>query len=119
MIGISAASSLETGPLAVLARDLQARILNYSPSGCLLETNARIDVGAVGTLRFLMDGREFADHVQVMRCQPIEGAGSLFQVGVRFLLTTACGERTLRQALWRPPSSGDDAAQGQPIGSLR
>ena len=107
MIGISDVPSLGTGPLGVLARDLQTRILNYSPSGCLLETNARIDVGIVGTLRFVMDGREFADHVQIVRCQPIEGAGSLFQVGVRFLLTA--GEKgTLRQALWRPQACGDD-----------
>ena len=114
MIAISDAASPE---MAVIARDLQARILNYSPSGCLLETNARIDVGTVGTLRFLMDGREFADHVQIVRCQPIEGAGSLFQVGVRFLLTTAGGEGTLRQALWRPPARGDDTSQGQSMGS--
>ena len=108
MIGISNVSSLGTGPLGVLARDLQTRILNYSPSGCLLETNARIDVGIVGTLRFVMDGREFNDHVQIVRCQPIEGAGSLFQVGVRFLLTAAGEKGTLRQALWRPPGCGDD-----------
>ena len=111
MIGISDVSSLETGPLAVLARDLQARILNYSPSGCLLETNARIDVGTVGTLRFVVDGREFADHVQIVRCQPIEGAGSLFQLGVRFLLTTAAGKGTLREVLWRPQTSGDEASR--------
>ena len=106
MIGVSGASSLATGPLAVLARDLQARILNYSPSGCLLETNARLEVGTVGTLQFVVDGREFADHVQIVRCQPIEGAGSLFQVGVRFLLTKAAGGGTLRQALWPPRTAG-------------
>ena len=114
MIGVSGASSLETGPLGVLARDLQARILNYSPSGCLLETNARLEVGTVGTLQFMVDGRVFTDHVQIVRCQPIEGAGSSFQIGVRFLLTKAGGEGTLRQALWPL-----QAPSGTPSGTER
>ena len=87
------------GQLGVLARDFQARLLNCSPSGCLLETNARVEVGTIGTLRVIVDGREFADDVQVVRCQAIEGA-SLFQVGARFLLTAASGEKsTLRLLL--------------------
>src|SRR5688572_15609572 len=58
-----------TGQLGVLARDFQARLVNCSPSGCLLETNARVEVGTIGTLRVTVDGREFADDVQVVRCQ--------------------------------------------------
>ena len=88
--------------LTVVARDFHARILNYSPSGCLLETNSPLEVGTVGTVRFVIDGREFADHVQVVRCQAIEGAGSLFQVGARFLWTMASGQGSLRVALTAP-----------------
>ena len=90
--------SVDPGRLAILARDFQARIVNCSPSGCLLETNTRIEVGTIGTLRFIIDGRELADDVQIVRCQPIEGAGSLYQVGARFLLTPACRKGTLRRA---------------------
>jgi len=89
---------LAVGRLAALARDIQARILNCSPSGCLLETNVRLDVGTIGSVRFVIDGRELADDIQVMRCQAIEGAGSLFQVGARFLWTIAPGKGTLRHA---------------------
>ena len=90
--------------LGILARDFQARILNCSPTGCLLETNSRIEVGTVGTLRFIVDGRELADDIQVVRCQPIEGAGSLFQVGARFLWTIGSGHDSLRLALTTPNS---------------
>ena len=82
--------------MTVVARDFQARILNYSPSGCLLETNSPLEVGTIGTVRFVIDGRELADHVQVVRCQAIEGAGSLYQVGARFLWTLAPSKDSLR-----------------------
>ena len=95
--------------LTVVARDFQARILNYSPSGCLLETNSPLEVGTVGTVRFVIDGRELADHVQVVRCQAIEGAGSLFQVGARFLWTVAPSRDSLRFMLAQP--AADRAAR--------
>jgi len=88
--------------LGVLARDFRASILNYSPSGCLLETSSPLEVGTVATLRVVVDGRELVDDVQVVRCQPIEGAGSLFQVGARFLWTIAPGKDSLRLAFAQP-----------------
>lgn len=95
----STAPSAPSVRLAALARDFEARILNYSLSGCLLETNARIEAGTVGTIHFVIDGRELTDEVQVVRCQAIEGAGSLYQVGARFLWAVAPGKGSLRQAL--------------------
>ena len=88
--------------LGVLAHDFQTRILNCSPTGCLLETNSPIEVGTIGSLRLLIDGRECVDHVQVVRCQSIEGAGPLFQVGVRFLWTIPPGKDSLRYAFIKP-----------------
>ena len=96
------------GRLATLARDFQARIVNCSASGCLFETNARLDVGTIGMLRFTVDGRELGDAVQVVRCQPIEGAGSLFHVGAKFVLTTAPGKEALRFALGTRPATHDE-----------
>jgi hypothetical protein len=96
---VSVAPSIER--VGVLTREFHVRILNYSPSGCLVETNARVDVGTIGSLRFVIDGSEFVDDVQVVRCQPIEGAGALYQVGARFLWTVAPGKGTLRRALGR------------------
>jgi hypothetical protein len=85
--------------LGVLAHDFHTRIVNCSPTGCLLETSSPIEVGTIGHLRFLIDGREVGDDVQVVRCQSIEGAGPLFQVGVRFLWTMVPGKDSLRSAL--------------------
>ena len=92
-----------TEPLGLLTREFRARLLNFSPSGCLVETNSRVEVGTIGSLQFVIDGKEFADDVQVVRCQQIEGAGSLYQVGARFLWTAAATKGTLRRAL-EPPS---------------
>jgi hypothetical protein len=88
-----------TERMGILARDFRARILNYSATGCLLETNSRLEIGTVGTLRLVVDGREVLGDVQVVRCQPIEGAGSLFQVGAKFLWTAAHGPASLPLAL--------------------
>ena len=96
------------GQIGVLARDFQARLVNCSPSGCLLETTARLEVGTIGTLRVTIDGREFADDIQVVRCQPIEGA-SLFQVGAKFLLTSSAGDKgTLRLMTAAAPLSDEE-----------
>ena len=103
------------GRLAVLARDFQARIVNCSPSGCLLETNARLEVGTIGTLRFTIDGRELADDIQIVRCQPIEGAGSLYQVGARFLLTASSEKGTLRRA-FAATYAGSDVPESRVVG---
>ena len=95
--------------VGVLTRDFHVRILNYSPSGCLLETNARVEPGTIGSLRFVIDGSEFIDDVQVVRCQAIEGAGSRYCVGARFLWTVAPGKGTLRGALGRTNGAVEDA----------
>lgn len=89
-------------PVGLLTREFRARLLNFSPSGCLVETHSRVEVGTIGSLQFVIDGKEFADDVQVVRCQQIEGAGSLYQIGARFLWTTAASKGTLRRALERP-----------------
>jgi len=91
-----------TEPVGLLTREFRTRLVNFSPSGCLLEMNVRIDVGTIGSLQFVIDGRELADDVQVVRCQQIEGAGSLYQVGARFLWTAAASKGTLRRALEQP-----------------
>jgi hypothetical protein len=99
MIDTQEIASSAADQMGILARDFRARILNYSATGCLLETNSRLEIGTVGTLRVVVDGREVVGDVQIVRCQPIEGAGSLFQVGAKFLWTAAHGGDSLRLAL--------------------
>ena len=79
------------------------RVLNCSVSGCLLETNCRIDAGAVASIRVVIDGRALVDDVQIVRCQRIAGAGSVYHIGAQFLWTSPPGARSIRAALWQTP----------------
>ena len=87
------------GRLGILTREIRVHLLNCSSSGCLLEINAPVDVGTIGSLRLVVNGDEVVDDVQVVRCQPIEGAGSLHHVGARILWTRPPDARTLRHVL--------------------
>ena len=89
----------DTDKMAVLTREFRVRILNCSSSGCLVETNAHVEIGTVGSLRLAIDGEEFMDDLMVVRCQPIEGAGSIFHVGAKFLWTDPPGRKALRCAM--------------------
>ena len=89
--------------MGVLARDFEVRVLNCSPSGCLLETNAPIEVGTVGSLTLTVDGHDLLDHLVVVRCQPKQGAGSVYHVGAQCLWLGSLTRHTLRRALGRPP----------------
>ena len=90
--------------LGVLTRERDVRLLNCSVTGCLLETKSHVPVGAIASIRVTMHGRELTDDVQIVRCQPIAGAGDTFHVGVQFLWTQPLHKRSLRRAqriAWR------------------
>ena len=91
--------------LGVLTRERQVRLLNCSVSGCLLETSCRLPVGAIASIRVTIEGRELTDDVQIVRCQPIAGAGETYHVGAQFLWTQPLDRQTLRGAL-RASSGG-------------
>ena len=88
--------------LGVLTRERRVRMLNCSVSGCLIETNWRLQVGAIASIRVVIDGLELADDVQIVRCQPIAGAGETFHVGAQFLWTQPLHHRSLRGAVRTP-----------------
>ena len=75
------------GQFGVLSRDVQVHIVNCSASGCLLMAKTPMPVGTTGSLRIEVDGLAAVDAVQVVRCQPIEGAGPAYHIGARFLWT--------------------------------
>jgi hypothetical protein len=85
--------------VGVLARDIAVRLLNCSPSGCLLETNVPMEVGTIGSLRLEINGQELVDHILVVRCHQIQGAGSIHHVGAKFLLTETPARQTVRHAI--------------------
>lgn len=101
----SSATAETTDRLGVLTRLCHMRVLNCSVSGCLIETNCRIDVGTIASIRIVLDGRELVDDVQIVRCQLIAGAGSVYHIGAQFLWTHAPDARSLRAALWKLPGA--------------
>ncbi len=82
-----------------LMRELSVRIIDVSASGCLIESNRRFEVGTVGRLRLQFGLGEYDDDIEVVRCQVIHGAGSLYRVGLRFLWTTPRRAGSIRQAV--------------------
>jgi hypothetical protein len=85
--------------LAVIAREFAIRLVNCSRSGCLFEADKALDPGTVGTLSLVMDGHELADHILVVRCQAIAGAGPLHHVGARLLWVETPTAHTIRRGL--------------------
>ena len=85
--------------LAVLVRELAVRLVNCSRAGCLFEADKALDPGTVGTLSLVIDGHELADHILVVRCQAIAGAGPLHHVGARLLWVETPSAHTIRRGL--------------------
>ena len=88
-----------TERVGMVTREYRVRVVNFSPAGCLLETNTRLDVGTVGSLALVIDGEERVDSIRVVRCQAIAGAGTVYHVGAQFLWTAPPDRRTLRGAV--------------------
>jgi PilZ domain len=84
---------------AVLTRELHARVINVSASGCLVETRRRLEVGTIGRLRVRLGGEECEDDVEVMRCDAVEGPVASYHVGVRLLWTTPRRPGSIRHAV--------------------
>jgi len=87
--------SYESG---VLTRQLRARAINVSRSGCLIACDQRLEVGTMGSLRLQIGSQQYLDEVEVVRCQPIEGS-SVCHVGVRFLKSTSRHAQSIRHAV--------------------
>lgn len=85
--------------LGILTRERRVRLLNCSVSGCLLETSCQLPVGAIASIRITIEGRELTDDVQIVRCQPIAGAGDTYHIGAQFLWTRPLLRQSLRSAL--------------------
>jgi hypothetical protein len=82
--------------LAALTKEIRARVLNCSVTGCLVETDGPVAIGTVAVLQVAFDGRELTDTVRVVRCQQIEGAGGVNHVGLQFVSTRPPDADTLR-----------------------
>lgn len=85
--------------IAALSRDVQIRLLNCDPRGCLVEASRALSLGTVATLRVTLGGQVFDDVVQIVRCQSIRGAGTLHHIAMQFLSTTPPYAGTLRYGI--------------------
>jgi hypothetical protein len=85
--------------LAVIVREFAVRVVNCSRAGCLFEADRALAPGTVGTLSLILEGHELADHILVVRCQAIAGAGSLHHIGARLLWVEAPSAHTIRRGL--------------------
>ena len=83
--------------VGVLRRQVRARVLNLSVSGCLLETSANLEVGSACELRVETAGAVLVDDIKVTRCVEIPGAGATYRVGAQFLWTSNPGPQSLRR----------------------
>lgn len=85
--------------VGILTREFDVRIIDVSASGCLIETTRRMELGTVGALRLRVGNEECLDVIQVVRNQPIAGAGSTCRVGVKFLSTSPHRAGSIRHAI--------------------
>ena len=91
--------------LGVLRRDHEARVLNVSGSGCLVETTSEIEPGTMAFMVVSVNGEEYSDSIRVVRCQRVPG-GSSCQLGAEFIWTTQPGARSLRRIANALPAGG-------------
>jgi hypothetical protein len=93
--------------VGVLRRQLPARVLNFSVSGCLLETSMNLDPGSTCELLVTLADRVLVDDIKVTRCVELQGAGSKYRVGAQFLWTSNPGPQSLRRfaATMRTPGT--------------
>ena len=94
-----AIATLGDGICSVLARTIPSRVIDFSRSGCLLESEHRVEEGTIGELRIEIRGQVLFDDVRVTRCVRVEGSGSRYLVGVEFLQTRRPDEQSIRRAL--------------------
>jgi hypothetical protein len=96
---------------AVLLRELSVRLVNVSAFGCLIESERWIEVGTIGTLQLRLGDEECKDDVEVVRCEAIRGATTVYHVGMRLLRTRPRQAGSIRHAVarqaleferWRP-----------------
>ena len=86
---------------AVLLRELSVHVLNVSAGGCLIESERWIEVGTIGTLRLRLGDEECTDDVEVVRCDAIRGATTVYHVGMRLLKTKPRQAGSIRHAVAR------------------
>jgi hypothetical protein len=88
-------------PAMTLVRQYHARVLDVSVAGCLIEVDASLAPGTVGTLDVQIDGTVYRESVRVARIVPARDITMRNQVGLEFLVLTPPGTESLRAVISR------------------
>jgi Flp pilus assembly pilin Flp len=91
--------ALDSEGFGVLARSVTTRLVEISRSGCLLESQHRVEEGTVGELRLCVGDEQLRDDIRVTRCVLMEGSGWRYLVGAEFVQTRSPDERSIRRAV--------------------
>ena len=100
--------------LGVLTRERRVRLLNCSVSGCLIETNWRLQVGAIASIRVVIEGRELTDESRSYGVSRSPGPG-IPSTSVR----SSCGPSRCTNDLFGSPPSFMTTAATRSHASLR
>lgn len=84
---------------ATLTREVPVRVIDLSESGCLVETQRRMEVGTIGTLQLRLGGQDCTDDFEVVRCEAVQGVRNVYHVGVRLLWTKPRRAGSIRHAV--------------------
>lgn len=92
---------------ATLVRQYDARVLDISVGGCLIEMGAALTPGTIGTLEVVIDGTAYREAVRVARVVPARHIGMLHQVAIEFLVIAAPGFGSIRAVMTRLTADAD------------
>jgi hypothetical protein len=84
---------------AVLVSSVPVQLVDISRGGCRIGAPRWMPVGTTGLLQVEIDGAVCSDDIRVSRCQPREGAGPVFHLGVELLRTRRLTRHSLRLAV--------------------
>jgi PilZ domain len=84
-----------------LTRELSVCVVDISESGCLFVSRRRMEVGTIAILQLTLGGEECRDDVEVVRCEAVKGAPTVYYVGVRLLWTRPRQAGSIRYAVAR------------------
>jgi PilZ domain len=92
-------TSIGDRELGALVEDIRVRVVNCSATGCLLESDKRLDEGTIATLDLTLGGHPFSDVLKVVRCEPVAQRPGVYHVGARFLSIAPAYPESIRHIM--------------------
>jgi hypothetical protein len=96
MSGASAVRLAAPRVPGTLIRRVGLRVLEISPTGCLIESSQPLVSGVVGELRVVIDEQEYVDAVRICRVTKVAGSGLGYRAGAEFLRVTPSSQTSLQ-----------------------